>query len=796
MLFLNSIKVKLELSVIGILLLVIVLISGFSIYLNVSYLQKDVENKISHNLKGVDILLENYKSQAMAHAVNLSTNPLVAEYTEKKDFSTLLKITAPLMKNGKLDYMVITDPKGLAIIRTHEPNNIPKPDDSIASQMNVSQAMNGKPFVGIEEGKVVKLSVRAGAPIYNASGTLVGVISTGYTVSQNDIVDLAKNMLNAEFSIFFENKPVATTLNTPDGKRGLEAKLASEEVLNTVMGSNKTAILYNTVFDTKYLSGYAPIIGVKGNAVSVISCSISIRNIDVIKREIILKILFPSLALLIIASLFGSALSRKITGIINNLQELMFQAGRGNLSVHCKVDSTDEIGTLNSSFNIMIAKQSEIINRMRDACSNMSASSQELAATSEQVATSVSEIATNMQVVSSKSDEGSKSILEATEVLMELSSLIQKARSLAISTEVSSQIALKAATEGKSTLLETKERISNISTKTQETEEQIKILNEYSQKIGMISETINALADQTNLLALNAAIEAARAGDAGKGFAVVAEEVRKLAEQSTAGAKEVSLLVGKILESTNAAVAATLASRKEVESGVEVVNRAEGSLEEILTAAGSTSKDAVNTVNIIEDEVTSSDKIISLINNVTSVIESTAKNAHQVTASTEEITASITNVNENIQDTSTLALDLNKIVDVFKDNSQSVLTDEEILEKTKIDHLLWKLRISSMLKGEETVNLEEITSHSDCRLGKWYTGVENPFKGSKEYMSLDAPHRRVHEYAYDAAVAYKAGNIKEAKKAYKNLSRNSNLVILKLNDLVKLSKKKAIKNKA
>ena len=93
-------------------------------------------------------------------------------------------------------------------------------------------------------------------------------------------------------------------------------------------------------------------------------------------------------------------------------------------------------------------------------------------------------------------------------------------------------------------------------------------IEQSSRKIGDIIGVIDEIARQTNLLALNAAVEAARAGEAGRGFAVVASEVRSLAQRSSQAAKDIKDLI------TN--------SNGQVQTGVELVNRAGAALTEIV----------------------------------------------------------------------------------------------------------------------------------------------------------------------------------------------------------------------
>ena len=126
--------------------------------------------------------------------------------------------------------------------------------------------------------------------------------------------------------------------------------------------------------------------------------------------------------------------------------------------------------------------------------------------------------------------------------------------------------------------------------------ESMHILEGHSTQISTIVQVISGIANQTNLLALNAAIEAARAGEQGKGFAVVADEVRRLAERTSASTQEIGAMVQAIQKGTAGAVGHIDTWSGRVQQGVTGAKAAGTQMSEVWVSAGQVAA-AVNEIN-------------------------------------------------------------------------------------------------------------------------------------------------------------------------------------------------------
>ncbi|MDD3023974.1 MAG: methyl-accepting chemotaxis protein [Syntrophomonadaceae bacterium] len=211
----------------------------------------------------------------------------------------------------------------------------------------------------------------------------------------------------------------------------------------------------------------------------------------------------------------------------------------------------DELGYLSRGLDNMIKS-------LRTMMLEISMGSQEVAASSEELAASGESIASTMHEISYSTEEIAAGMTEISSASREITNSgegISAALNLA---NIESQ---KGYTESKSMekrALRMQEGATNSKKVAENVYETIKVKllkaiddAKVVDKISELAENISGIASQTNLLALNAAIEAARAGEQGKGFAVVAEEVRKLAENSSAAVDGIQGMTEQVQKSIN-----------------------------------------------------------------------------------------------------------------------------------------------------------------------------------------------------------------------------------------------------
>jgi methyl-accepting chemotaxis protein len=320
---------------------------------------------------------------------------------------------------------------------------------------------------------------------------------------------------------------------------------------------------------------------------------------------------------------FGIITVRTIKKPISTVVDAADHIARGDLTHAINVNTKDEMGTMSTKLNSMIAKIRNAFQKIVASVQTMTTDTDGLTELSKKLLDGAQEQRSKVEQIAVSATEMSQTILDVAKNATDASDATKES--------------FRTATEGKDVVNLTVASITNLSKSVSEASGTIEGLGKNLDEIGAIVSVIQDIADQTNLLALNAAIEAARSGEHGRGFAVVADEVRKLAERTANATDEIGAQITAIQSESKESISIMEQGKSLAEESMSNAAKAGDALQKIVESSDSITDIVHRVATATEEQSAAAEEVSQTMEHITEIINEHCGLAEQVEKSANNL---------------------------------------------------------------------------------------------------------------------------------------------------------------
>jgi len=219
--------------IIGLIVITVVLVGGVvygtTYFMLSSSINEQGQSEVRKMAGLVTCYVDDLKDRAVLTAATLAERKDLVRALDKGNKAAVQMLSKDYVKSRQVSVLTIADKNGTVLGRGHSD----KTGDSVLNQLNVKKSLAGQSSTGIEEGTVVKFSLRAGNPIRNGN-IVIGSVTAGFDLSSDAFVDEVKKKYGVECTIFQGDIRTATTIMR-DGKRVIGTKMDNQQVIEKVL---------------------------------------------------------------------------------------------------------------------------------------------------------------------------------------------------------------------------------------------------------------------------------------------------------------------------------------------------------------------------------------------------------------------------------------------------------------------------------------------------------------------------------------------------------------------------------